>query len=351
MKMSNTKFFILLPLIIIFSLIIFSGGYTWWNNANPERTCASCHEISPAVTEWQHSAHRNFLCSECHGTTLSNGWHSIKEKTGMLLTHISDAPEHEQLGMNEAQVLEVTERCIKCHQREYARWSAGSHSTTYADIFLNEEHNEMEPPYWDCFRCHGMYYDGDINDLMEGPETDGNEWNMIQPEQAGLAAIPCLACHKTHTANEPLLSQDNSTLGDNPRNSHISWYIRTDKRHRRADKLKMVEMVDESGRLVQVSHDPATKLCVQCHSSNAYHMVGTEDDRTPTGIHEGISCAVCHDPHSHSTENACNMCHTEMSRNCKLDVRTMNTTFSNPESENNIHFITCNSCHEDSDIM
>jgi nitrate/TMAO reductase-like tetraheme cytochrome c subunit len=144
MKISNTKLFILLPIILLGVLIVFSGGYTWWNHANPEKTCASCHEISPAVTEWQHSAHRNFLCAECHGTAFSNGWHSMKEKVGMVFTHVSDHPENEQLGMNEEQVLEVMGRCANCHQREYARWSAGSHSTTYSEIFLNEDHNKME---------------------------------------------------------------------------------------------------------------------------------------------------------------------------------------------------------------
>lgn len=347
MKNTNTKLFIILPLAFTVFMVAFSGGYTWWNNANPERTCASCHEISPAVTEWQHSAHRNFLCSECHGTALSNGWHSVSEKMGMLSTHISDAPAHEQLQMNEQQVLAVTERCIKCHQREYARWAAGSHSTTYGDIFLNAEHNQMEPPYWDCFRCHGMYYDGDINDLMKRPEADGGEWKMLQADHADISAIPCLACHKTHTANEPLLSATNPSDNVNPRNTHVSWYIRTDKRHRRADKLRMVEMVDANGELVITSNDPATKLCVQCHSPNAYHMVGSEDDRTPTGVHRGISCTACHDPHSHSTENACDRCHTDVSRNCKRDVRLMNTTYSDAASENNIHFLSCTNCHSE----
>lgn len=265
----------------------------------------------------------------------------------MLFTHLSDHPENEQLGMNEEQVLEVSERCVNCHQREYARWSAGKHSTTYADIFLDEEHNKMEPPYWDCFRCHGMYYDGDINDLMQRPDSEGGTWTMLQPEHAEVAAIPCLACHKVHTANEPLLSATNSTMDNIGRNPHVSWYIRTDKRHRRADKLRMVEMVDPQGDLVELSNDPTSKLCAQCHSPNAYHEVGTEDDRTPMGVHEGKSCVVCHDPHSHSTENACNKCHTDVSPNCKLNVRTMNTTYFNPESGHNIHFMTCTSCHDE----
>ena len=104
-------------------------------------------------------------------------------------------------------------------------------------------------------------------------------------------------------------------------------------------------MIDENGKLVEHSKDPGSDLCKQCLAPNAYHHVGTEDDRTPVGIHEGISCIVCHDPHSNTAQNACNKCHTDVSPNCELDVRTMNTTYLNAESPNNIHRITCTSCH------
>lgn len=347
MKISNTKFFIILPLTIILFLLVFSGGYTWWNNANPEKTCASCHEIRTSVAKWQHSAHRDLQCAECHGTALSNGWHSISEKMGMVFTHISDSPENEDLKMQETQVLDITARCIECHQLEHAKWSAGGHSTTYADIFLTEAHNEMEPPYWDCFRCHGMYYDGDINDLMQRPDSVGEKWSMLHPEQAEVKAIPCLACHKMHTENEPLMTADIDIEHNEPRNPAVSWYIRTDKRHRRADKLQMVDMLDQDGKCVKVSDDPAHKLCLQCHSPNAIHQVGTEDDHTPTGVHEGLSCVACHDPHSNSAQNSCSKCHTDMSANCKLDVKKMNTTYFNSSSENNIHFVSCADCHSE----
>ena len=347
MRIQKNRYILILSLSIIGFLMVFSGGYTWWNHANPEKTCSSCHEIRPKVSQWQHSAHRDFQCTECHGTALSNGWHSISEKMGMVFTHVGNRPESEDLHINEEQILEITERCVKCHQTNYALWSAGRHSTTYGDIFLNETHNKLEPPYWDCFRCHGMYYDGDINDLMERPDSEGGMWKMLPSEQAEVMAIPCLACHQTHTENVPYMSMSSASLNLGSRNTPLSWYIRTDKRHRRADRLQMVEMVDQNGERIKVSMDPANKLCVQCHSPNAYHEAGTEDDRTPTGIHEGISCVVCHDPHSTSAHNSCNKCHTDLSPNCRQDVRTMNTTYFNPQSENNIHRISCANCHSE----
>jgi hypothetical protein len=345
MKIFKNKFIIFIPLFIVSFLILFSGGYTYWNSANPEQTCASCHEIRASVDQWQHSAHRNLQCAECHGTALSNGWHSLSEKANMVFAHVGSSPENEDLKMSEEQVLEITGRCVNCHSSEHAKWSAGRHSTTYADIFLDEEHNKMESPYWDCFRCHGMHYDGDINDLMQRPDSVGGMWKMLQAEQADVNAITCLACHKMHTDNEPIIGSEIASLNKESRNTPNNWYIRTDKRHQRADKLQMVEMVDKNGVRIKVSDDPAHKLCVQCHSPNAYHEAGTEDDRTPTGVHEGISCVACHDPHSNSAQNSCNKCHTDVSKNCKQDVRTMNTNYFNPKSKNNIHHISCTSCH------
>jgi hypothetical protein len=264
---------------------------------------------------------------------------------GMVFSHVSNSPENEEITMNEEQILEIAERCVDCHQSEYAKWSAGRHSITYAEVFLDEEHTRLEPPSWDCFRCHGMYFNGDINDLMESPDSADGMWTMLLPQQADVRAIPCLACHEMHTENEPISALNIASLNGEPRNTSVSWYIRTDKRHRRADRLLMVEMVDESGERIKVSHDPANKLCLQCHSPNAYHLAGSEDDRTPTGVHEGISCLACHDPHSNSAQNSCIKCHTDVSANCRLDVRKMNTSYFNPESKNNIHFVSCTSCH------
>ena len=95
---------------------------------------------------------------------------------------------------------------------------------------------------------------------------------------------------------------------------------------------------------VKISQDPDQSLCLQCHSPNAFNMSGTDDDRTPRGVHEGISCLACHDSHSNSTLASCKNCHPAIS-NCKLDVEKMNTTYKDQTSKNNIHFVACIDCH------
>jgi hypothetical protein len=162
-------------LLIIF--VATGGSYTWWNAANPEKTCASCHEISPAHKTWTSSAHREIACFKCHGTAFGNGWHSIKEKTQMVFSHVQSAPYPEEIRLTEDQVLETMDRCKSCHENEYANWLASGHSASYSDIFLDEKHNTTEQLNYDCVRCHGMFYEGTTDDLVEPISIEG-PWKM-----------------------------------------------------------------------------------------------------------------------------------------------------------------------------
>lgn len=101
----------------------------------------------------------------------------------------------------------------------------------------------------------------------------------------------------------------------------------------------------EGVRPVNVSSDPIMRNCIQCHAPNAGHEAGTSDDRTPRGVHEGFSCITCHDPHSNNARQSCNKCHPAISH-CKIDVKTMNTSFLNRSSPNNIHWLSCTDCHK-----
>jgi hypothetical protein len=335
-------------------IVVLFGGYSKWNSANPEKTCASCHEISPSVNEWQHSAHRDVRCTECHGTALSNGFHSLKEKAGMAFTHFGNEKKHEEIRMTEKQIFEISDKCAKCHQSEYAKWRSGGHSANYSDIFMNGKHNLDEAPYWACLRCHGMFYEGNIKTLVQKPlEVDG-VWKLKDLSKVSQPTIPCLACHQFHVENDQLgkaagLDNPKGISYERPQRSpSVSWYVRADNRHIRADKLMKIAMFN-NGKPVKVSDDPAQKLCIQCHSPNFSHQTGSEDDRTPTGVHEGLSCMACHSPHSNDARNSCKNCHPAIS-NCNLDVTKMNTSFADPNSPNNIHSISCTSCHVDKKI-
>ena len=137
------KILIIIHLLMLLVLIAFGSFYTFWNSAPPSRTCASCHEIEGAVNMFAQSYHRNLRCTDCHGTALSNGIHSLKEK-GLIIVKHAKNENTENIRLNEDQVLAVMDNCTRCHADEKAKWLSGGHSARYQDIFLNEEHNSTE---------------------------------------------------------------------------------------------------------------------------------------------------------------------------------------------------------------
>jgi hypothetical protein len=95
---------------------------------------------------------------------------------------------------------------------------------------------------------------------------------------------------------------------------------------------------------VKISPDTRQALCYQCHAPLAGALVGSGDDRTPVGVHEGLSCLACHLKHGQQTRASCATCHPRLS-NCGLDVEKMDTTFASTASGHNIHFVKCADCH------
>ena len=294
-------------IIIVIIGIIICGSYATWNTLDPQYTCAQCHEVNKSYTDWKSSSHADISCTECHGTALSNGFSSLSEKSGMILTHFSSDKTNEDIFLKENQVLDIAARCAECHQAEYAAWKSGAHSTTYSDIFLDPEHNKMEKPYWDCFRCHGMHYDGNINDLMS-LEGESDSWTIKDHKQAKRPAMTCLACHQVHgeqdkrIAYESLDKDARSSLMQKTERPATALFVRAVKRHLPSDEIYQTTMQYKDS-LVKISDDPNTWLCMQCHSPNSKREIGTEDDKTPIGMYEGMSCLDCHNPHSNGIKN------------------------------------------------
>lgn len=349
MEKRNIVRFILIAGIIIAGFMLISGSfYTYWSVASPEKTCLSCHEINPSFNTWASSAHRDVSCFKCHGTALSNGFHSLKEKSKMVFTHVKTEVTSEDIQMSELQLLETMDRCKNCHQSEFTNWQASGHSAGYADIFLHETHNKREQLNEDCLRCHGMFYNGTTADLVE-PISQQGPWKLKNQEKAKQPTIPCMACHQVHAPGEPVKKPDyanpnNIFYARSLTNNSVGFFSRHEKTHFQLEQLPRPDMV-LFGDTVQTPADPVYRLCVQCHAPSVWHEVGTSDDHTPVGVHSGISCNACHEPHSNNQRNSCNKCHSDVSKNCKLDVRTMNTTYANPTSPNDIHFVGCLNCH------
>jgi hypothetical protein len=343
-KIRKSYKILLIAAVII--LAAFGGFITYWEVAPPKYTCASCHEIESSAAMLTQSGHRNLSCNECHGTAFSNGFHSIKEKAMMVVNHFSGYGE-KNITLNEGQISAIMENCMRCHSMEYAKWLSGGHSATYSAIFLNKKHNNMAPPNADCLRCHGMFFQGSIADIVTPLDMKG-PWKMVNPEQGNMPVIPCLTCHEIHREGDVKTRADYSNPADIFYKSFTQFpvallYNRYEKIHSAPADLPSLKLW-EGDRQVKVSDDPLQKICVQCHAPNAFHQAGTSDDRTPRGVHEGLSCLSCHANHSNDPRQSCINCHPAIS-NCNLDVTKMNTTFFDKNSPHNIHSVHCEDCH------
>jgi hypothetical protein len=344
MKAGLVKKSILAAAVVVLAGVLASGSY--WHFAAPAQTCLSCHEIQSAHDLWIASAHRNVKCDGCHGTALSNGFHSLWENGRRVVNHFSQS-RHDDLRLSEAQVVEMVDRCKSCHEREFADWTASGHSARYSDIFLHVGHNQAEQLNADCLRCHGMFYEQTIEELVT-PISITGPWRLLQADQGPRPVIPCLTCHEIHAqgsvagrpdyANPRVIAADRQS-----RIPRISFYDRREKRHYPVEVLPTPRAF-EGDRPLLVAPDPRQRICFQCHADVAFQKARVGDDRTPRGVHEGLSCFSCHGMHSLDARHSCSHCHPRLS-NCGLDVEHMDTTFKSPESPHNVHFVTCIDCH------
>lgn len=314
------------------------GGSIYYASGGSD-SCARCHEIRPNTDAWHASTHRSVPCKGCHGgSAFDLEFHAGNLRR--LVTHWKgEAPE--KIRLRETDVQQMVGRCQSCHRQEFADWKAGAHSTIYAKVFLDTQHNSHRLLMDDCLRCHGMFFEGGIGDLVTPVDTKG-PWTL-QPKELGTKpAIPCLACHAMHREGQPIGRTTAASSQQVIRPSLALW----DRRE--GDHVGIASMalpaMREGDRAVRMSPDPRQALCYQCHAALAAGLVWSGDDRTPVGVHEGLSCLACHQKHSQNTRASCANCHPRLS-NCGIDVEKMDTTFRDVKSRFNVHTVKCADCH------
>lgn len=309
----------------VFLVLCVAGGLGYFHFANPRNTCATCHEMTGVHSDWSASSHRSIHCRDCHGGSLTLDVHALKSHVDRVVRHFTGDPL-QAVRLQERHVATLHESCRKCHPQAYAGWAAGRHSSVYPRFFLDARQNQTEPPTNDCLRCHGMFYQGDIATLV----TSANGIPSLKdPAKTTEPAIPCLTCHQVHAPAETT--------------QIAGLYDHREKRHFSANLLP-VAAIYQGERAVKVSRDPRQRLCQQCHAPDATHQLGTADDRTPAGVHEGLSCRDCHWGHDNSARASCSSCHPADSH-CGIEVTKMDTTFLSPESTHNVHTVACVDCH------
>jgi hypothetical protein len=334
---------VLLPTAAALALLMVPvASFVYESGGGP--ACARCHEIGPAYERWNTSSHRNVACTSCHGdawTTDVNfhltNLHRVKAHT------LGEVPEKPRLIGRDALAMQA--RCQKCHPNEFAAWRNGPHSVTYSSIFLDTKHNAERHLMDDCLRCHGMHYEGDLRSLV-APLNRQGPWQLLRGDLAAQPAIPCLACHSVHRHGEPLKGHTRKANVASKEEILRPSLALFDRRAMEPMSVKDLPLpvMHEGARPVRMSPDSRQALCYQCHAPLATSQVWSGDDRTPVGVHEGLSCLACHDKHRQTTRASCSSCHPRLS-NCGLDVEKMDTTFLKPSSAHNIHTVKCADCH------
>jgi hypothetical protein len=341
--MVRAKYFVWVAAAVV--LLAVPGGSVYYQYSGGT-ACTRCHEIQKPFDQWHASTHRNVACTACHGSALSLDVKFHLANFRRVVQHFRGA-DGDRIHIKHTDLTPIVERCQKCHQQEFADWQAGPHGATYSQIFLDKKHNTKRLLMDDCLRCHGMHFEGGIRDLVTPVSTKG-PWTLKSPEMANRPAIPCLACHQMHREGKPLVRGTPRVVPAGPTQElarpSVALYDRREQAHVSTRILPLPAMRD-GDRAVKASPDQRQALCYQCHAPVATMQAGSGDDRTPLGVHEGLSCLACHQRHGQQTRASCANCHPRLS-NCGLDVEKMDTTFKDLKSGHNVHFVKCADCHE-----
>jgi Cytochrome c7 and related cytochrome c/Cytochrome c554 and c-prime len=321
------------------------AGTSWYYGRDDGMGCARCHEIRPMVDSWAASSHRGVRCKDCHGSSFTAELRMHAKNLQRVWLH-SRGETPEQIRLRHQDVAPMVDRCGACHREERADWESGPHGVPYAALFINPEHNANQQLMDDCLRCHAMHFEGGIRDLVTPLDRKG-PWTFVDESYAALPALPCLTCHSIHRKGEPLPPRTERRLVPGPAQEivrpSLALYDRRSFEYVALERLPMPAM-REGDRPVKMSPDRRQALCYQCHAPRPGNEVFSGDDRTPVGVHEGLSCLACHAKHGLGTRASCGGCHPRLS-NCGIDVEKMDTTFKSADSRNDVHRVACLDCH------
>jgi hypothetical protein len=198
--------------------------------------------------------------------------------------------------------------CASCHSADFGRWRLTTHAASAAAVLTNTEHNSSELLIDECVQCHSPFQAGrhGVGSFVQPLDQTG-PWHILADSAGMWQAIKCEVCHDpSSTAPQQLAFFDPTKQAYVPVGS-------------------------------------TTELCEKCHQA------GTDDSRDLAGsVHAGLECTDCHfvagSEHSLDPTEACARCHPAV-RPSHPDVTKLPTSYYQPGSPINIHFVTCASCH------
>ncbi len=227
------------------------------------------------------------------------------------------------------------ERCAECHSNRHQGWSATAHAQAFQVLVTAGQSTNAE-----CLPCHtvGFQAGGFVDDATT----------------KGLEGVQCESCHGgalDHVQNV----EDKSLRPTVSIGADVCGRCHTDAHHPTVDEWaesghgKVVEEIAE-----ELNGGTRADSCGECHSGDARYATKILGDKigadflkgVPVEKLNGITCAICHDPHAR-TGNA-----AAPADGADYQLRYAEVT--SPEPTNDITTITtasrynlCGQCHHD----
>ena len=190
------------------------------------------------------------------------------------------------------------EVCSSCHVKKSTEWSKTRHSNALADLLA------AGTPQSYCIPCH-------VVGLDSKPANSG--YDDPNPEvKARFGGVQCESCHGMGSDHIK-----NMTLPDSPLGSEVCGTCHDGAHHPTFTEWKTSLHASALDARDMSSH--FTTECLRCHSADYIFAASVPETATPQDFKYGLTCVVCHDPHSE--ENAfqlrakitdlCSSCHND----------------------------------------
>ena len=272
------------------------------------KLCASCHEMTSAVSTWQASAHANVGCESCHETP--QAWYglpqTLAERLSLLMrdykAHRAN-PTSKPFAITAEPIPDT--RCLECHDL------SRTVTLRYGTLIKHAEHAKRNKS---CVSCH----------LWTGHPTPGAQTQL-------LLMARCFTCHgRGAGAKAPGTCATCHPRSFNQRpetHTHADW-TSVHGKSALADR-----------QLCAMCHEPA--FCRACHGLDMPHpsdwVKGTQGHAF-VGKNSPQLCAKCHA----GSPDLCGMCHHK-----SYDVAKGPWLQQHPSMVNLRGAAFCMTCHKD----
>jgi len=261
--------------LLLFAL---GTGLAAWT-ASPS-TCATCHEIAPAVASWRTSPHARVGCPSCHEPV--RPWNRFPETfvwRAQMLKRDVDAhranPNASSLSTAAAELRPIPdENCLQCHDLSRA---------VTLPTGLTMDHAKHVRRNKSCISCHRS---------TAHPPPDAEKPLVLMAQ--------CFTCHgRTPGAKAPGTCTEchpkSFSMRPQSHQSATAW-LRNHGKTAKADRQPCAMCHDDN-------------FCSSCHGLNMPHPTGWAKGNPPA--HAAFAetnsqvCVQCHGP----APNLCSMCH------------------------------------------